>query len=387
MTTGRHLAALLVVLAPLMACKSVKDVFDQDEPPPPTPVVTTPKPTATAPPVTTATSSAKPVPKSSRQSGWIPAGATQATAVDALAKLPKDAPSCDDPDSDVEKYKKMAVSIERQLRESTKISDAEERRIGLDLEKAIPKDKSFRGKWDLPADVAKYRGYLQALIDHIAKYADRKAFKYRVHVVRRKEFNAAALPGGVLMVFTGVFESPQAVRTEAELVAVLAHEIAHVDRRHTIAAYQYAKAILERDAAQDSTKDKEVRDARIGMRLLGMPISTEYENEADDHGLELAVRAQYNPTGAMNYWSRIAKQFPQKQLKLPKAKKDDPLGGLLGKILKGVAQALRSHPPHAYRACRARRRVDWARTHSPWTRLYDGKTNLAKLVPGPTKQF
>jgi predicted Zn-dependent protease len=281
-------------------------------------------------------------------------------ATDLRADTARD-PLCADKGSPIDVGKALAVSIERELRESTKVSDAEEARIGKRLEVAASHERSFAGKWDLPEDVRKYGGYLGGLVQHIAKGKTRPGIQYRVHVVRRPEFNAAALPGGALMVFTGLLEGPQAVRDEAELVAVLGHEIAHVEKRHTIAAYQYAKAILG-DGDQ----------GMIVMKILTMPLSTERELEADEYGLELAVKSQYDPQAAVNLWRRHAA---------------GDHGGPMGALNQILEEVLRSHPRPAIRACRAMQKVNWAHDHSPWDRLYDGRTNLHTRVIGPSRPY
>src|SRR6185436_15658066 len=101
-------------------------------------------------------------------------------------------------------------------------------------------------------------------------------------------------PGGTLLVFTGTLEGREAVRSEAELAAVLGHEMAHVERRHVVAAYQFAKAALGEDSDE----------AVVAMRILTLPLSTEHELEADDRGTELAVLAQYDPQAVVDLWRR-----------------------------------------------------------------------------------
>jgi hypothetical protein len=296
---------------------------------------------------------------SSARRGWLPDSAVEATRASDLRADPVGDPLCQEKGSPLDFAKAVAISIERELRESTKVSDAEEVRVGRHLEAAVAKERSFAGKWDLPDDVRTYGKYLGGLVQHLAKGRARTGISYRVHLVRRPEFNAAALPGGALMVFTGLLEGPNALRDEAELVAVLGHEIAHVEKRHTIAAYQYAKAILGTTADQGA----------IAMKILSMPLSSERELEADDHGLELGMKAQYDPQAAVNLWRR-------------KAASDRPsFNNPLGEI----AEALRSHPRHAIRGCRALAKVQWAHDHSPWDRLYDGRTSFHTRVMGPTR--
>jgi predicted Zn-dependent protease len=187
--------------------------------------------------------------------------------------------------------------------------------------------------------------------------------------VRLPVFNAAALPGGVIVVFTGMLEGRSAVHDEAELAAVLGHEMTHVERRHVVAAYQFARAAL----------GDETDEAVLVMRLLAQPLSTQHELEADEHGMELALKAQYDPRAVVNLWKRHARY----ERRAPHGR----AGGVLGEVLEGVDDLLRSHPPAAVRACHAMDKLNWAREHAPCDRVYDGRTNLLTHVAGPRRAY
>ncbi len=331
-----------------------------DDTPAPDPAPTAaPDPGPTGAP--TASGSASDPRASGRADGWIPPEATEATRTASLRADPDTDPLCAARESPVQIGKMLTVEFEKELREATKVTDDEESRIGLRLEKAFPRDRSIAGKWDLPADVARYGRYLQDLVTFIAKGRARKGIDYRIHLVHKPEFNAGALPGGVLMINTGALEGDEAVHDEAELVAVLGHEISHVEKRHTLAAYQYARAIFGDDA-----------DAQVAMKILTMPISSQYELEADENGLRLAIQAQYDPQGAVDLWRRHAKT------------ERPASGGLLGEVMDSL---LRSHPRAPVRACLAMKQVLWARDNASWARLYDGETNLQTHVMGPQKAY
>ncbi len=299
---------------------------------------------------TSPTGSAKKGSRTPAPHGWIPPSAREATETARLRADPDHDPLCASPPSVVEQGKSAAVGLERELRSATKISDAEESAIGARMERALPNEPSFRGNWDRDEDVRRYGLYLGALVKFLAPQSRRPGIVYRVHVVHRPEFNAAALPGGLLMVYTGLLESDDRVRDEAEAVGVLGHEINHVEKRHTIAAYQYAKVLL------GDTSD----EAAIAVRMLAIPLSSEWEYEADDGGILMGIEAQYDPQAVVNLWRRHA------------GSRGDRQGGVLGQLGSLIA----THPPPARRACKAMARVDWARENARCDRLYDGRTNL-----------
>src|SRR6185312_6279816 len=176
--------------------------------------------------------------------GWVPMNAREATPVASLRADPAADPMCDRPASILDTPRAAIASIEKELRESTKMSDEEENRIGRRLEAGLRRERSFAGRLDLPEDVRRYGAYVRDIVDRLAAHSTRPGIHYRIHFARVPAFNAAALPGGVLLVFTGTLEGREAVRDEAELAAVLGHEITHVERRHVVAAYQFAKAAL-----------------------------------------------------------------------------------------------------------------------------------------------
>ena len=186
--------------------------------------------------------------------------------------------------------------------------------------------------------------------------------------MRLPVFNAAALPGGVILVFTGTLEEREAVRDEAELAAVLGHEITHIERRHAlVAAYQFARAALGDDADE----------AVLAMQVLTQPLSTEHELEADERRRRARGARPVRPR-RVNLWKRRARS----ERRAPRGR---PAGGVVGDVVAGLDTLLRSHPPAAVRACHAMERVTWAREHAPCARLYDGRTNLLTHVAGPRR--
>jgi len=80
-------------------------------------------------------------------------------------------------------------------------------------------------------------------VDHVgqklAAVSDRPGLFYRFHVVDNADINAFALPGGYIYIHRGLLVH---MNSEAELAAVLGHEIGHVTARHSVKQYSKAKA-------------------------------------------------------------------------------------------------------------------------------------------------
>jgi len=304
--------------------------------------------------------------------GWIPDDAREATPVASLAAGSASDPMCaaTQPTA-LDVSKEVAVSIERELRASTKMSDEEEKRIGARLERALPREREFAGKLDMPDDVQRYGGYLRDLVQRLAVHTTRPGIHYHVHLVHLPVFNAMAMPGGAIVVFTGTLEGREAVHDEAELAGVLGHEMAHIERRHVVAAYQFARAAL----------GDQSDEAVLAMRMLTQPLSTEHELEADDRGMELAILAQYDPQAVVNLWKRRARAERQHRPRRGRG------GDVVNEVMQSVDALLRSHPPATVRACHAEDKLAWAREHAPCDLLYDGRTNLRTHVTGPRKPY
>jgi predicted Zn-dependent protease len=311
-----------------------------------------------------------PAPAAPDLAGWVPATAQEAVDTAAAARdQPPSGPACEDRANLVDLAKNTAVLFEAELRKATALADAEEASLGDRIEREASRAAPFAGKWDLDADRQRYGKYLQGLVDHLAKGAKRPGLRFRVHVVRDSAFNAFAMAGGVLAVHTAVLEGELAVRDEAELAAVLGHEIAHVERRHAAAAYQYARAVLGPDADE----------AAVIAQALKVPISTEYEHEADARGLELAAQAQYDAFAASRLWARHGeRQGPDSGHRA---------GGVLGTVIGAAEQVLHSHPPAAQRCARTRASAAELAKSAQVQRWYRGVSNVRERVTGPDHPY
>lgn len=142
-------------------------------------------------------------------------------------------------------------------------------------------------------------------------------WKWEVNVQDSKEINAYCMPGGKIMVYTGLIDKLDA--TDDELGAVIGHEIAHALREHgrerMSRAYAQQIGLLGLAAVVGVTTKSEnkttltVQAASVVSALaLTLPNSREAEREADRIGLELAARAGYNPNAAISLWQKMNAQ-------------------------------------------------------------------------------
>ncbi|MBA2133411.1 M48 family metalloprotease [Hydrogenispora sp. UU3] len=134
----------------------------------------------------------------------------------------------------------------------------------------------------------------------------RKELKFTLTVVEEASVNAFALPAGYIFVHTGLLSY---VQSDGELAGVLAHEIAHVDRKHGMSAIkrQVGMALLLqiflKDAGEQITK---IGNLAINLTQLGYGREAEYE--ADRYGVYFMERAGYSRTEILNFWYRLVEE-------------------------------------------------------------------------------
>ncbi len=130
-----------------------------------------------------------------------------------------------------------------------------------------------------------------------------------VVVFSKDEANAFALPGGKIGVYTGLFKT---AKTDAQLAAVIGHEIGHVIARHGAERVsQQASTQIGLAALGAITPDNPKKDLLVGLLGVGvqvgilLPFSRTQESEADMIGLKLMARAGFDPRQSVELWKNM----------------------------------------------------------------------------------
>lgn len=123
---------------------------------------------------------------------------------------------------------------------------------------------------------------------------------YTFQVVVSDAVNAFATPGGFIYVTTGLLQEAD---NQAQLASVVAHEIAHINKKHSIQALKraaIAQGVAETAGVSTSTL------AQIGYQLaVDLPQTREYEYEADRVGLNILEQAGYPPIAFVNFLKQL----------------------------------------------------------------------------------
>ncbi|WCJ20627.1 Peptidase family M48 family protein [Euphorbia peplus] len=128
-------------------------------------------------------------------------------------------------------------------------------------------------------------------------------FNWEVLVVDEPVVNAFCLPGGKIVVFTGLFDL---FKTDAEIATIIGHEVAHAVARHTAEALSKNLwfAILQLVLIQYAPRDIVTTMSSLFLRL---PFSRRMELEADYIGLFLMASAGYDPRVAPRVYEKLGK--------------------------------------------------------------------------------
>ena len=136
---------------------------------------------------------------------------------------------------------------------------------------------------------------------------DAREWPWEVNVLSSPERNAYAMPGGKIMVYSGLVSGLNL--SDAEIAAVVGHEIAHALREHSrerVSSAYGQQLVLSLGAAAVGAGDDAIKLAdAIAQVTFQLPHSREQESEADLIGLELMARAGYDPQAAISVWEKM----------------------------------------------------------------------------------
>jgi beta-barrel assembly-enhancing protease len=198
----------------------------------------------------------------------------------------------------------MQRSQTEQVVAATLVSDQQETELGFQVHEELKKENT---KFLENPDVGFYVG---GLVQKLTPFADRDrpGVKWQYYVIDDpKTVNAFVTPGGRIYLYTGLLLTAD---TEAEVVGVLGHELAHVVARHTARQLVAAKG-LETVAAMALGKDPS-DIALLAAGLVGkgsiMAYGRDMELEADQYGGKYANAAGYDPKGLATFFEKLRAQ-------------------------------------------------------------------------------
>jgi metalloendopeptidase OMA1, mitochondrial len=190
--------------------------------------------------------------------------------------------------------------------EHVKLTEAQQMKLGSQqYAKTLREDAS-----QIVSSGPKYE-QVQRVAQRIAAVGarDKPNFVWRVTLLRKHEANAYCLPGGKIVVYTGILP---VTRSDAGLATVLGHEVAHATAEHSAERIErdhltkVAAAIIAGGVAFTPRQYLHVLALLgVGGAAAELPFSRSQESEADHIGLVYMARAGYDPRQGLAFWQRM----------------------------------------------------------------------------------
>lgn len=174
------------------------------------------------------------------------------------------------------------------------ISEAEENDVGIALGAELETEMKTGStkKWDV-----------KKIFNKVVKTVSRKNIKYSFKIIADDEVNAFAIAGGKVYINTGLLDF---VKSEDELAFIIAHELAHIDKKHCInkikLTYLAGKVNVTLAMLVDELK-----------AVYDIPFNKYDEFEADDLGVTMMQKAGYNKKGGIDFFKRLAVYYEESE--------------------------------------------------------------------------
>ncbi|HKQ34491.1 MAG TPA: M48 family metallopeptidase [Nitrospiraceae bacterium] len=131
-------------------------------------------------------------------------------------------------------------------------------------------------------------------------------YKFEVTVVKSDVVNAFALPGGYVVVFTGLMKKAE---SGEEVAGVLSHELNHVLQRHGLERIVKNLGLMTVAAIVFGNQQGLIGMMKqLGVELFTLKFGREQETEADLTGLQLLQRAKIDPSGMIRFFERLSEK-------------------------------------------------------------------------------
>lgn len=169
-------------------------------------------------------------------------------------------------------------------------------------------------------------GAMQSIIDRLKPHAAIDGLEFEVHVVQSPVVNAFCLPGGTIVVFTGLIENAENAN---QVAAVLGHEMAHATLRHGLQRISQSMGIWAAVTLLVGDASGLIAAGADLLRFASInSYSRDQENEADEEGVRMLHEADVDPSGMAEFFQIMEREHGD---------------------LPGFASWISTHPDHASR--------------------------------------
>jgi len=166
--------------------------------------------------------------------------------------------------------------------------------------------ESVESRWERTTDPAKV-AILNMIMKKIRPLMTRD-LPYEVRLIKEKSPNAFSLPGGIVYITTGMFES---AKSDDELAAVISHEMVHADKQHVLIQMERNKKLsLVAIAVMIAGKGKAlpVIVGNLSQVAISNSYSKDLEKEADIIGIKHLFNSGFAPAGMVTLLEALAEE-------------------------------------------------------------------------------
>lgn len=177
------------------------------------------------------------------------------------------------------------------MEEKWEISMGEKTHESLKEKPGFSKDKNYLNR-------------VGTIARRLIKHVERKDLTWHFAVLDTDEVNAFAAPGGYIYVTKGLMKM---IESDDELAGVIAHEMGHVDKKHSVRQAEKAGllTILVAGLGLNKKTQKYAPYAAIAAYFTNLKFSRDDEYEADSCAVKYSHAAGYNPNGLITFFNKI----------------------------------------------------------------------------------
>lgn len=177
---------------------------------------------------------------------------------------------------------------------ANQVSMETEKKLGESVLKSISSSENFLKK-GVAVDAIKKIG---------TQLTKGSRYKYQWYVVKDDTINAFAAPGGIIIVNSGLIKKADSAN---EIAAVLAHEVQHVEQRHSLKNMLHSAGVA-------SVVLLVLGDANAVMMIMAQQVSQQYfsrkvEADADLKGAQLLTKTNIDPSGMPSFFKKLAAEY------------------------------------------------------------------------------
>lgn len=205
----------------------------------------------------------------------------------------------------------VSASIFFSCEQSNIFSDKDDVEFGKEFDKQIKSDPSFH-MLEEHQDIKDYvTGIGKYIINTSPKIKKKDIYPYNFQVINDTIINAFCTPGGFVYVYTGLMKF---IDNEATLAGIMAHEIAHAERRHVtqrLTAYYGVNIMMSFILGGNPSLLAEIA-SNLFVGLAFLKNSRDDEAEADYYSIQYLRATKYYPGGITFFFDKIREEQSRK---------------------------------------------------------------------------